>query len=682
MRAAVIIIAAVLAMFVVPVHPALAQIGVDYCQLPLLVLEFPAENNTDDLLQAFNFLQARNLRTLMLARPDTDLDTLRLAIATGNQIALALDPSGDVAAQIEAWETTMIAVTGHPGLKLAQVPDDADQQAARDALQPFGYSLTGDILLECETPPELVTVTLDGDAVSAMYNAVAAGAVTHPAVNWQYAVPATVETPTAEAFKAAHVVVIDPGHTNMDRGASVRRANGEYVTEHWTNLQRGRAMQAALERAGWHTVLAHDDGWLFQDAFHGIDLDRDGIINNHDSLMFRAQYAYYVSQRTGRRAIIAMLHADSGTPEAVGYSLFYPDPYETADDNASYRLALYTADHLDVTWQAMGHANTLRGIHPGSAYGQERGPGAIFDIIDWRYRELPAVRHEPEPQPFIGVLIEAGMASNPLEAEILAEKKGSAGMGISHADALEEWMQAELTLMSRQQGGLHSDPAALTAEQIEAVVAGEVNHGDTGDPPRMTFTFDLGTVATNWPTLRATLKQYGISTTFFVTGDFVRDNPVVIRQMLADGHDFQNHSDTHPNFTEMGAAAIQANLQACQAALDQVIGAHLPMRLWRAPFGARNYDVNRAAAEIGMLGVWWSQTGDTTGWQEGVTPDDVYSYVTWNFQPGQIYVAHLNSYADVEAFPRIVEDALAAGYTLGDLWSVMTPEQTALVRGE
>jgi hypothetical protein len=36
----------------------------------------------------------------------------------------------------------------------------------------------------------------------------------------------------------------------------------------------------------------------------------------------------------------------------------------------------------------------------------------------------------------------------------------------------------------------------------------------------------------------------------------------------------------------------------------------------------------------------------------------------------------------VEAFPRIVEDALAAGYTLGDLWSVMTPEQTALVRGE
>jgi peptidoglycan/xylan/chitin deacetylase (PgdA/CDA1 family) len=132
----------------------------------------------------------------------------------------------------------------------------------------------------------------------------------------------------------------------------------------------------------------------------------------------------------------------------------------------------------------------------------------------------------------------------------------------------------------------------------------------------------------------------------------------------------------------MGAAAIQANLQTCQAALDQVIGAHLPMRLWRAPFGARNYDVNRAAAEIGMLGVWWSRTGDTTGWQEGVTANDVYSYVTWNFQPGQVYVAHLNSYADVEAFPRIVEDALAAGYTLGNLWDVMTPEQIALVWGE
>jgi peptidoglycan-N-acetylmuramic acid deacetylase len=330
----------------------------------------------------------------------------------------------------------------------------------------------------------------------------------------------------------------------------------------------------------------------------------------------------------------------------------------------------------------MGTPNQLRGIHPGLAYGKERGPGAIFDIIDWRYRELPATRQEAAPQPFIGVLIEAGMASNPTEAKWLATEKGNAMLGLSHANAFEEWMNAELSLMRAAQGGYHGDPAALSEEQVEAIAQSEVQHGDPADPPRMAFTFDLGTSDTNWPRFREILRKYDLKITFFLTGDFIRASPVTVRQMLADGHDLQNHSDTHPNFTEMSAEAVKANLQAAQQTLDQTIGAHLPMRLWRAPFGARNYEVNRAAAELGMLGVWWSQDGDTTGWQEGVTAEDVYSYVTWTFAPGKVYVAHLNSNADVEAFARIVEDALAEGYTLGTLWDVFTPEQRALIAGQ
>lgn len=642
------------------------------CNAPRIALELPTEENHDAILQTFAFLQKRNLRTVVLARPENTPDTLRLAIANGHQVVLALDGIEGYAERIAAWEAVMVDLIGHPGLPLVHL----DATIVHE-----NYTRLTDALTTCTPSPELQIIPIDSDAVKTLYNTIAAGAQPHEAATWQYAEPVRVTEPTSERFKAAHLVIIDPGHTHMDRGASILGTDGDYKTEHWSNLERGRALRAALDRRGWTTILAHNNGWLFENPYKGFDFDQDGIINNHDSLMFRAQFAYYASQRTGRRAVIVMLHADSASdPTARGYSLFYPDPYETADDNASYRLALYLNDNLDAAWQMMGVENVSRGIDPGRAYGRERGPGAIFDIIDWRYRELPAVRHEPAPQPFVGVLIEVGMASNPTEAAWLATEKGNALLGRSHATAFEEWIGAELNLMQTAQRGGLPEPGTLSGEQIDALAQGEVTHGDTSEPPRMAFTFDMGTSDDNWPEFREMLRQYNLKITIFLTGDFIRANPVTVRQMLADGHDLQNHSNTHPNYTEMDTGAIQADLQACQETLDKTIGGHLPMRLWRAPFGARNYEVNRAAAELGMLGIWWSQDGDTTGWQAGVTAEDVYSYVTWTFAPGKIYVAHLNSNADMEAFPQIVEDAKAEGYRLGTLWDVFTPEQMALLQ--
>ncbi|MCZ7543665.1 MAG: polysaccharide deacetylase family protein [Anaerolineae bacterium] len=301
-----------------------------------------------------------------------------------------------------------------------------------------------------------------------------------------------------------------------------------------------------------------------------------------------------------------------------------------------------------------------------------------MDIIDWRYRELPAVRHEGPVQPFVAVLVETGTASHPAEAVHLATEKGNVWLAQAHAEALDQWMRAEVALLRFAQDGFHDPPPeTLPAEQVNALTYGEVTHGRTDDPPRMSFTFDAGTSAAYWPQLRDALRARGITTTIFLTGEFIRLNPAVVREMLAEGHDLQNHSDTHPDFTQMSAPAIQAELRGAQAALDNAIGAHLPMRLWRPPFGSRNEAVWRAAAEIGMLCIWWSRTGDTTGWQEGVTAQDVYDWVVWNFQPGQIYVGHVNSLADVEAIDAILDEALAQGYVIGDLWSILTPEQVA-----
>ncbi len=663
--------------------PIAAQQQEINCDAPWLVLALPAQNDISAVLQAFYTLRARNTRTLVAARPDADPDMLRLFFADGHQLALMLDPNEDITAQVAAWEKTMSRLVGHPGLRLAHLPDGAELEAARAALNPLGYRPLIDAQATCPAPPKLAAVAIDANAQTTIYNQLAGGAVGHPAAGWQYT-DALVEVtaPTPEAFRAAHVVVVDPGHTRMDRGASIQSAGGEYKTEHWSNVVRGRALRGELRARGWAAVMTHDDGWLFENPYNGADMDRDGIINNHDTLIFRAQFAYYVGLRNGRRPVIVMLHADSaGDPSVAGYTMFYPDPYETADDAASYRLALAMGDHLAQAWTGMGVSPTDRGIIPGRAYGREQGPGAIFDIIDWRFRELPAVRHEGPVPRFIGVLVETGTASHPAEAIHLATEKGNAWLAKAHAQALDQWMNIEIALTRFAQDGFHDPvPTTLTPPQIDALTYGEITHGSTDNPPRMAFTFDAGSTAALWPQLRDVLRERGVVTTIFLTGDFIRANPAVVRQMLADGHDLQNHSDTHPDFTQLSAPAIQAELRAAQAALDQAVGAHLPMRLWRPPFGARTEATWRAAAEIGLLSVWWSKTGDTTGWQQGATAESVTNWVVSNFQPGQIYVAHVNSVADVEAIGPILDAALAQGYAIGDLWSVVAPEQVAALK--
>ena len=665
-------------------EPAIQEAQKDaQCEAPWLVMALPAEENHAATLRTLQVMRARNLRTLVAAPADADPDTLRLAFADGHQLALMLDPDGDIAAQTAAWGALMAGLVGHPGLGLAHAPDDLDlEETVRAALIPAGYRLLADEAAGCDAPPELITIPIDASAESAIYAHQAGGALPHPAARWQFVdAPATIDAPTPEAFRAAHIVVVDPGHTRMDRGASIRSAQGDYKSEHWSNVVRGRALRAALQARGWDAVMAHDDGWIFEDISKGVDMDRDGIVNNHDFIVLRAQFAYYVGLRNGRTPVILMLHADSaGDPSVAGYSLFYPDAYETTDDGASYRLALAMSDHLAEAWRAMDVRPTDRGIRPGSAYGRERGPGAIFDVIDWRFREMPVVRRESPAPRFVGVLVEAGTASHPAEAIHLATEKGNALLGRAHAEALNQWMHTEVALLSAAQDPRYAPPpATLSADEIDALTYSEIRHGSTDDPPRMTFTFDAGTSATMWPQLREVLRSRGIRTTFFLTGDFIRANPVVVRQMAADGHDIQNHSDTHPDFTQLSAAGIQAELQRTQEALDRAIGAHLPMRLWRPPFGSRNEAVWRAAAEIGMQCVWWSATGDTTGWQAGVTAQNVYNWVVSNFQPGQIYVAHINSVADVEAIGPILDEALAQGYVIGDLWSVLEPGQAVVL---
>ena len=63
------------------------------------------------------------------------------------------------------------------------------------------------------------------------------------------------------------------------------------------------------------------------------------------------------------------------------------------------------------------------------------------------------------------------------------------------------------------------------------------------------LTFDAGYENGNTPRILDALKKHQAPATFFVVGNFISDNPDLIRRMVSEGHTVGNHTMTHPDMS-------------------------------------------------------------------------------------------------------------------------------------
>jgi peptidoglycan/xylan/chitin deacetylase (PgdA/CDA1 family) len=124
------------------------------------------------------------------------------------------------------------------------------------------------------------------------------------------------------------------------------------------------------------------------------------------------------------------------------------------------------------------------------------------------------------------------------------------------------------------------------------------------DPSEVALTFDDGPNDATTEALLDVLARHGTRATFFMIGRFVRQRPALARRVHAAGHLLGNHTQTHPWLATLSSGRIEAELRACNQALEDAIGA--PVRYFRPPHGARRPFVLRAARELGLTTVQWN----------------------------------------------------------------------------
>ena len=142
---------------------------------------------------------------------------------------------------------------------------------------------------------------------------------------------------------------------------------------------------------------------------------------------------------------------------------------------------------------------------------------------------------------------------------------------------------------------------------------------------KLALTFDAGSTDRGSLKILQILRQKRVACTMFVTGQFIRHYPQVIRQMVWNGIEIGNHTFSHPHLTTyaqnnlhktlpgVNALLLREQLQRTDSLFYSVTKRHLAP-LWRAPFGEYNRTILQWAAESGYKLVGWSQKCDALDW--------------------------------------------------------------------
>ena len=189
--------------------------------------------------------------------------------------------------------------------------------------------------------------------------------------------------------------------------------------------------------------------------------------------------------------------------------------------------------------------------------------------------------------------------------------------------------------------------------------------GDTGEKV-VYLTFDEGYENGFTGRILDELLAADVEAAFFVTGDYIRDNPDLVRRMEAEGHVVGNHTDSHPSLPSLArdSDAFRREITVTEKAYRRATGRALA-RLLRPPMGeysARSLCLTR---RFGYATVFWSFAHRDWLVDDQPSVKTTVKRVLAGSHKGAIYLLHAVSRSNTEALPAIVAGLRAQGYRLG-----------------
>lgn len=205
-------------------------------------------------------------------------------------------------------------------------------------------------------------------------------------------------------------------------------------------------------------------------------------------------------------------------------------------------------------------------------------------------------------------------------------------------------------------------PVGATDAQKKYGALGARFIGDADDKT-IYLTFDEGYENGCTGKILDTLKAKGVTATFYVTMDYVKSSPELVKRMIDEGHEVGNHTSTHPSLPDVSDEEFFEELNRLESYIAESFGGYrtVSLRPPRGEFSARTLSL---AKNMGYETVLWSFAYND--WETDNQPDreKAYSRITAATHNGAVYLLHAVSETNTEILPEVIDYWLENGYSV------------------
>ncbi len=215
----------------------------------------------------------------------------------------------------------------------------------------------------------------------------------------------------------------------------------------------------------------------------------------------------------------------------------------------------------------------------------------------------------------------------------------------------------------------HRQPKVIDAIDLSGR---EVLYLGKSDEKKVALTFDAGFDNGNHTPILDALLAKKVQGTFFLDGNFLRQNPKLLARMAEEGHLIGNHTLNHADMTALtDFETYRAQIDGWNALLqEQGIEPSGYFRFPCGKFSSRALDYNE---KLGLTSVFWSFAYYDWVEEDQPEPEAALEKIMSRVHNGCILLLHSTSATNAQILPELIDRLREEGYEIVPL-SEMKPE--------
>ena len=179
--------------------------------------------------------------------------------------------------------------------------------------------------------------------------------------------------------------------------------------------------------------------------------------------------------------------------------------------------------------------------------------------------------------------------------------------------------------------------------------------------PKIALSFDAAWGNEDLDKILQILESYNVRTTFFMTGQWIKNYPDSVKKIYEAGHDLANHSENHKNMSQLSSEECKTELLTAYNRVLELTGQQ--MNLFRPPYGDYDDELIKTATACGYYTIQWSV--DSLDWKDyGV--ESIISTITKHpeLKNGAIILLHNGAKYTADALPSVIESLQNQGFEI------------------